>query len=195
MKKNVWVPVLSALLIVGVLIGAIVWIGKGTSGGGGGGTTAGTTAKPEDTTTAKPAETTAEVKRKTVVNNASAKYFSTKIDGLAAFGFYSDSLKPNTRYSVAFSFAQDDVYDYISPDGGSFQYVYLLHTPADGEKWNAIATDSGVSPGKFYDFTTDANGVLYVTVFRGPLVMLDNAEGYQNVIRDQMPFLISEIVG
>lgn len=204
MKKNVWVSVLSALLIVGVLIGAVVWIGKGTSGGGGGGTTAGTTAKPEEITTAKPAETTAEVQRKTVVTNATAKYGyrENPTSGKVAYMVYSDELKPNTKYSVAFNFAEADHQSFVSTNGLTFSYTYALNLPQEGESFgHNLLTPDSVKVGYFYDFETDANGTVVFRLLVGSIPSGDNAAKlakYTEIchyIRDSMPFQISEIVG
>lgn len=202
MKKDVWVSVLSALLIVGVLIGAVVWIGKGTSGGGGGGTTAGTTAKPEETTTEKTAETTAEVKRKTVVTNANAKYAYRENANIneVFYIFYSDELKPNTKYSVVFNFAESDHQSFIAAHGLSFTYTMALSTTS--EKLGAnLVPEGGVKPGSNYDFETNENGAVVFGILRGSIPTGDNAAKlakYTEIchyIRDNLLFQISEIVG
>ena len=202
MKKNVWVSVLSALLIVGVLIGAVVWIGKGTSGGGGGGTTAGTTAQPEETTTAKPAETTAEVQRKTVVTNANAKYAyreNAKTNEVV-YIFYSDELKPNTKYSVVFNFSESDYQSFTSTHGLSFKYTIALSTTSETLGDNLVP-DGGMKSGYYYDFETNENGAVVFGILRGSIPTGDNAaklETYTEIchyIRDNLLFQISEIVG
>ena len=207
MKHNVWVTVLSALLIVGVLVGATVWLGKGTSGGGGGGgggSTAGTTAKPEGSTTAKPAETTAEttaeVKRKTVVTNANAKYGVRKSTNEVVYVFYSDELKPNTAYSIVFNFAETDHGSFVSEHGLTFRYTIALDTASATLGDNLIA-HGGMSSGYYYNFETNENGAVVFGVLRGAIPTGDSSAQQEQMteichyIRDNLLFQISEIVG
>lgn len=204
MKQNKWFAMVAALLAVGVLIGVIVWFGKGTSGGNGGTNTTATAAPAEDTTK-KPAETTAEVKRQTVLTNATAKYGyrENTTTGEVAYMVYSDELKPNTKYSILFNFSESDHKTFTDTNGLSFSYTYALNIPQDGEGFGYKLTISGgsVKVGYDYDFETNENGTVVFRFLMGSIPSGDSAAKLAtyteicNYIRDNMLFQISEIVG
>ncbi len=211
MKQNTWIAVVAALLAVGVLIGAVVWLGKGSTGSGGGGNggsvievpSGGTTAKPSGSTE-KPAETSAEVKRKTVVTNATAEYAyrENATSGKVAYFVYSDKLKPNTKYSIAFNFAESDHQSFVSTNGLTFQYTIALQIPTAGDfLGDNLVVDGGMKVGLDYDFETDENGTAVFCFLKGSIPSGDSAAKlakYTEIchyIRDNMPFQISEIVG
>lgn len=206
MKQNKWFAMVAALLAVGVLIGVVVWFGKGTSGGNGGTNTTATAAPAEDEdTTKKPAETTAEVKRQTVLTNATAKYGyrENTTTGEVAYMVYSDELKPNTKYSILFNFSESDHKTFTDTNGLSFSYTYALNIPQDGEGFGYKLTISGgsVKVGYDYDFETNENGTVVFRFLMGSIPSGDSAAKLAtyteicNYIRDNMLFQISEIVG
>ena len=204
MKQHTWVAMVAVLLAVGVLIGAAVWLGKGSTGGGGGGQTSATGKAPGGDATEKPTETVEEIQRKTVVTNATAKYGyrENTTSGKVAYMVYSDELKPNTKYSVAFNFAEADHQSFVSTNGLTFSYTYALNLPQEGENFgHNLLTPDSVQVGCFYDFETDANGTVVFRLLVGSIPSGDNAAKlakYTEIchyIRDSMPFQISEIVG
>ncbi len=204
MKQNTWVAMVAALLAVGVLIGAAVWLGKGSTGGGGGGQTSATVEDPGGDTTEKPTEPVEEVKRKTVVTNATAKYGyrENTTSGKVAYMVYSDELKPNTKYSIAFNFAETDHQSFVNTNGLTFSYTYALNIPQEGEGFgHNLLVQGGMKVGYFYDFETDANGTVVFRFLIGSIPSGDSAAKlakYTEIchyIRDSMPFQISEIVG
>lgn len=210
MKRNNWMAALAALLAVGVLIGVVVWFGKGTSGGGAGGvgnggTNTTATAGPAEDTTKKPAETIAEIKRQTVLTNATAKYGyrENTTTGEVAYMVYSDELKPNTKYSILFNFSESDHKTFTDTNGLSFSYTYALNIPQDGEGFGYKLTISGgsVKVGYDYDFETNENGTVVFRFLMGSIPSGDSAAKLAtyteicNYIRDNMLFQISEIVG
>lgn len=209
MKQNTWIAVVAALLAVGVLIGAVVWLGKGSSGGGGNGgsvievPSGGTTAKPSGTTEKPAGDTTTEVKRQMVVTNATAKYaYRENSDGRVAYFVYSDELKPNTKYSIAFNFAESDHQSFVSTNGLTFQYTIALSIPTAGDfLGDNLVVDGGMKVGLDYDFETNENGAAVFCFLMGSIPSGDSAAKlakYTEIchyIRDSMPFQISEIVG